>query len=213
MEFNKNTIIITVLSIIFIFGFLMLAYTLTNTNNSEVFEAAKNIEKDDHVKWSKENKHMLVEYSDLQCPACKAYHTMIKTTIENTDIPKKVTFVYRHFPLAQHKYSRDAAYAAEAAGEQGKFFEMSDKLFETQDDWSKSNTPGEYFTKFAKDLKLDVKKFEKDRVSAEMKNRVQNDFVTGSNVKVNSTPTFFLDGKKITVTSFDAFVTLLKDLK
>lgn len=79
-------------------------------------------------------KVTLVEFSDLQCPACAQAHPVVKQILEENK--GNINFVYRHFPLSQHKNARIAAEAAEAAGEQGKFFEMVSKLFENQNKWS-----------------------------------------------------------------------------
>ena len=88
-------------------------------------------------------KNILVEYSDLECPACQNAHNIIKS-IEASgsadfEITKKVTFVYRHFPLFQiHTKVNVAAYASEAAAKQGKFWEMTDILFKNQKTWAKA---------------------------------------------------------------------------
>ena len=209
---NRNTIIITIVSIIAIFGFLSIAYVLTNTpQQKKVYSELKEIKKTDHVKWSKDKKNILVEYSDLQCPACKAYHEYFKSNIDNDKvITNNVTFVYRHFPLAQHQHSEEAAYAAEAAGKQGKFFEMSDLMFTNQPKWENEGNVKEIFEGYAKDLKLDLEKFRTDRDSKEVKDKVNQDLISGQQFNVDATPTFYLNGIKITdVASLDGFKRLL----
>lgn len=217
---NKNTIIITIISVIVIFGFLIGVYILTNSSSSSgtISKEAQTVTLADHVKWSPEKKNILVEYSDLQCPACKAFHDMIKNQIEasgsaNVGITKKVTFIYRHFPLDQHPFSHDAAYAAEAAGKQGKFYEMSNLLFANQETWSKSVNPKENFVKYAQQLSLNVDQFKKDSDSQEVKNKVNQDYQSGIQAGVNSTPSFYLNGKKLdNVASFSDFIQLLKNI-
>lgn len=215
MELNKSTIIISVISLALIFGFLYLVYFITNQPKAPVMSAgAQTVEADDHVKWSPAKKHLLVEYSDLQCPACKAFHTMIKSSIENDpEITKNITFVYRHFPLSQaHPYAYEAAYAAEAAGNQNKFFEMTDLMFETQDSWKDEGNSKGFFNNLAKQLKLDEEKFKADMASSEVRNRVSKDYQSGIVGTVNSTPTFYLDGEKlVNITSFDDFKKLLQE--
>ena len=141
---------------------------------------------------------VLVEYSDFQCPACKNYYPILKQL--NEEFGGKLKFVYRHFPLSQiHANAKLAAYAAEAAGEQGKFWEMHDWLFEHQDDWAKKSA-GETandFISFTQSLGLDEEKFKKDLDSEEIKRMVDESYNGGIGAGVNSTPTFFLNGKKL----------------
>lgn len=134
----------------------------------------------------------VVEFGDFQCPACAAAAPIVKTIIEkNRD---KVYFVFRHYPLANHKNARDAARAAEAAGSQGKFFEMHDMLYERQKEWAESDKPKEIFEKYASDIGLDLDKFKNDfGVGAE---NINADFALGNKSGVNSTPTFFINGQK-----------------
>ncbi len=215
---NKNTIIISFVSIVGTFIFLFGVYKLINQPEITNFPQAKQLSLTDHIKWAQEKKNILVEYSDFQCPSCKSAHDFLKT-IEasgsaDIDITKKVTFVYRYFPLYQvHDKAYLSAYAAEAAGKQNKFWEMSNLLFDNQQAWSKSNNPQkEYFLNFAKKLKLDVNKFEKDFNSQEVKNRVAQDLNQGQQIRIDSTPTFFLNGQKVDVNSYDEFKKVLKVL-
>lgn len=140
-------------------------------------------------------KAELVEYSDFQCPACGMFYPII----EEIALAHKDTlaFTYRHFPLPQHKNALAAAYAAEAAGKQGKFWEMHEKIFKSQDDWSESDTAVVTFEGFAQDLGLDIARFKTDRDSQETKDAVTHDRDTGLKSGVNSTPSFYLNGKKM----------------
>lgn len=205
------------ISVLLIFGFLLLAYKFTNTTQNILFPEVNIIRSDDHVKWSPEKKNILVEYSDLQCPACKTFYDLIKTQIEasgsgQTDITKKITFVYRHFPLYQaHPFAQIAAYSAEAAGRQGKFFEMENLMFARQETWVKKPDVKAEFEKYAAELKLDITQFKKDRDSQVTRDKVVADTQSAQKASVNSTPTFFLNGKKLdNIRSFDEFIQLLK---
>lgn len=217
---NKNIILISVVSILVTFILLFGVYKLINQPVITDFPQTRQIKANDHFKWrvDKDSKNILVEYSDLQCPSCKNAHEVLKT-IEASgsadfDISKKVTFVFRYFPLYQiHDKANIAAYAAEAAGIQGKFWEMADLLFENQQSWSTSNDPQkEYFLNYAKELNLDINQFKKDSESSGVKNRVTEDLREAEQIGVNSTPTFFLNGKKVEVNSFDEFKKMLKEL-
>ncbi len=141
----------------------------------------------------KEAKITIIEYADFECPACGAYYPTMKKLEEDF---KNVSFVYRHFPLPQHKNARPAAQAAQAAGEQGKFWEMHDLIFENQSIWSRSTSAEEIFTTYAERLGLDMVKYKTDLTSAKAKTKISADYQSGSN-EVDGTPSFFLNNKKI----------------
>lgn len=215
---NKNTIIISIVFVLGTFVLLFGVYKLINQPVQTDFPQAKQLKANDHTKWSSDKKNILIEYSDFQCPACKNAHNILKT-IEASgsadfEIAKKVTFVYRHFPLSQiHNKANVAAYAAEAAGKQGKFWEMTDVLFDNQQTWKESNNPQQKdFINYAKELGLDLEKFKRDIDSSEVKNKVAEDLKEAEQMGINSTPTFFLNGQKVNVNSFDEFKILLKNL-
>ncbi len=217
----NNKVFITAISLILIFGFIFLAYILVNSPSQQnsVIAELKTVLPADHIKWSPDKKNVLVEYSDLQCPACKNFYFFIKEQLEATqsgevDITKNVTFVYRHFPLFQaHKNAYAAAYAAEAAGKQNKFFEMEGRLFDTQEQWSNNANPKEYFAGLAQELQLNIDTFKTDFDSKEVKNKVDADYLSGQQAGVNSTPTFFLNEEKVVVRSLDEFKKLLQSLQ
>lgn len=148
------------------------------------------------VKGNPNAKVYLVEFSDFQCPACKSF----KPTVDSIFIKykDKLVFGYRHFPLSQHLFAQKAAQTAEAAGEQGKFWEMYDYLFTNQ-----SNFSDQFFSEAATNVGLDKSKFDKDIDSEAIKNKITKDISVGQKLGVDSTPTFFLNGKKLTLFSFD----------
>jgi len=150
----------------------------------------------DWTKGTGDAEVILVEYSDFQCPACKNYYPIVKQLTE--EFADTVQFVYRHFPLYSiHKNAEEAAWAAEAAGRQGKFWEMHDLIFENQDEWSKEGNVKETFVSYARDLGLNKEKFLADFESEEVQNKVTRDYQSGIASRVNSTPTFFLNGERI----------------
>lgn len=208
---NRNSIIIGVISTIVIVGLLWMVYATTNkpTLSNEVFKDTVTVRKQDHVMWNPQGKHTLTEYSDFQCPACRAFHEILKPMNDKSNPDYKLTqnvkFIYRHFPLSIHQNSQVAARAAEAAGKQNKFFEMHDLLFEKQEEWSESDKAKDFFKTYAKQLKLNVDQFVKDSESKELSDRVSEDMISGNTLGVDATPTFYLDGKKLTLTSIDDF--------
>ncbi len=215
---QKNTVVITIVSLIAVFGFLFLVYSFSNNSGgaaSQVVPEASKLKTDDHIKWSPAKKVLLIEYGDLQCPACGAFHSLLKSFevqgSPNLNVNKKVTFVFRHFPLPMHPNAIPAARAAEAASKQGKFFEMSDLLYDEQNSWADLKNPIDYFVGLAKKLKLDVEKFKADMSSPDVKKKIDADTLSGNVAQVNSTPTFFLNGKKVEVQTFDQFQKLLRD--
>lgn len=197
-KFTKlGFLIVTVLLVVGAF-FLLSSDKKNSSNNvlSQTIQPVSPIDVSDHVKGNIESKVVLIEYSDLQCPACKVYHPVLKKL--NEDFKGKIAFAYRHFPLRGiHKYSDISAQAAEAASYQNKFWEMADKLFDEQDKWSAENYPKDLFIEYASSLGLDVEKFKKDLDSNQLKDKIEKDYQSGIKAGVNATPTFFLNGIKL----------------
>jgi protein-disulfide isomerase len=151
----------------------------------------------------------LVEFSDFQCPACGAYYPVVTQVLK--DFKKDITFVYRNFPLTDlHPNAQIAAQAAEAAGLQGKYWEMHDLLFTKQSDWSASTTARDIFAGYAQSLGMNVDQFKKDIDSDTVKNKVARDVADGQTLGITGTPTFFLDGVKLdnpaTLADFEALI-------
>ncbi len=137
----------------------------------------------------------VVEFSDFQCPACLSVQEPLKQILKKYE--GKVEFVYRHFPLTSiHKNAQLAAQVAEAAGLQGKFFEMHDILFAKQTEWEKLSDPMEAFTAYAMLLQLEMPKFESDVASQAVKDLVNADALDATRYRLSGTPTFFVNGVK-----------------
>lgn len=168
---------------------------LAGTTSYESSILSDSVADSDWVKGNREAKTVLVEYSDFQCPACRYFYPWVEQLTDN--LGHDIAFVYRHFPLPQHKNAEPAAWAAEAAGRQGKFWEMYSLIFESQNTWKEERNAEEYFETLAKKLGLDMEQFKTDINSNEIKDRVRNSYVSGLQSKVNYTPTFFLNGEKI----------------
>jgi len=142
------------------------------------------------------NQVTIVEFGDFQCPACAAASAPLKAAIEaNTD---SVRLAYIHFPLPSHPNAEPAGWAAEAAALQGKFWEMHDLLFTRQESWSGLTDPAETFAAFAQELELNAEQFKTDYNSSAVKARVDAGRSHGNALKVNQTPTFFVNGEMVT---------------
>lgn len=149
---------------------------------------------DTHAVRAAKAKVTVVEFGDFQCPACGVAHTVAKQ-IKN-DYKGRINFAFREFPLIQvHKNAYVAALAAEAAGGQGKFWEMHDLLFENQEKWSEKKDPVDVFAVYAKKIGIDVDKFKKDVKDKKYDKNIQSDMDDGTQLGISSTPTFFINDK------------------
>jgi protein-disulfide isomerase len=129
----------------------------------------------------------------------------------NRDFPEDLNIVYRHFPLIEvHKNALPAAKAAEAAAKQGKFWEMHNLLFEKQEEWGQDSNALDKFISYAEGLGLDVELFKSDFDSKEVQDRIAADMASGDSLRVNATPTFFLNGNKVSPRSYDEFKNLVE---
>ena len=133
-------------------------------------------------------KVTIVEFSDFECPHCGAAHPMLTSVLQEFD--GKVNLVFKNYPLDGHKNAMPAALAAVAAGKQGKFWEMADKLFEHQRELSP-----EKIRELEQGVGLDMARFDADVASDQVRARVAQDKQEGARVKIQGTPTLFIDGR------------------
>jgi protein-disulfide isomerase len=142
----------------------------------------------DHVRGPATAPLTLLEYGDYECPFCGAAHPIVKR-VERL-LEGDLRFAYRHFPLSNiHPHAYQAAEAAEAAGAQGRFWEMHDLLFERQDRLDTQDLIADADT-----LGLDLARFVGDLETHAHAPRLREDFLTGVRSGVNGTPTFFING-------------------
>lgn len=211
MDATENNLIgkvIVIITVLVVAGAVFWGIRTQDSGSKSV-----NVEVTDEDKYlgDKNAKVTLVEYSDFQCPACKAYEDIVKE-IRNAYSAEDLRIVYRHFPLRSiHPNADLAAQATEAAGEEGKFWEMKDELFKNQAEWSKEKDPRGLFGAYAKAIGLDVAEFEEDLLPEDdSKERVEKDYQSGVALGINSTPTFILNGVVIknpqTVDEFKALI-------
>lgn len=145
---------------------------------------------------NKDSKIVVIEYSDFQCPGCRQAWMLTKELQQ--EFGDKILFAYRYFPLEKiHNNANSSAWAAEAAGKQGKFWEMYDILFGYQSDWEKETDPQAKFEKYATGLGLNIEKFKQDYASGTIKNRVSDSLKEAEALDLGGTPTFFLNGELV----------------
>lgn len=150
----------------------------------------------------------VTEFADFQCPACQMA-TPIADQLLST-YPDTVKVVFRHFPLSSHPFAQLGAQAAEAAGAQGKFWEMHDELYSHQNEWGDMTKPLsrseviEKFIGYARELKLDEAKFRGDLESNAQGANISSDMDAGTASGVNSTPQFFVGQTMIDNPSYQA---------
>lgn len=165
------------------------------TNNLTATAIENIIAPDDQIKGGQDAKAVLVEYSDFQCPACGFYYPVVKSLSE--EFGNNLAIVYRHFPLPQHQHAKLMASAAEAAGKQGKFWEMHDMIFDNQKNWVNLRNVKDIILGYAESLELNIGQFKEALESKEIQQKVEKHYRDGVRASINSTPTFFLNGKKI----------------
>jgi protein-disulfide isomerase len=140
----------------------------------------------------------LVEFGDYQCPSCGAFHPLVKELLNR--YPTQVRLEFHHFPLVTvHPNTMLASQAVEAAGEQGKYWEMHDAVFEHQNEWSGNPNPEAIFITLASGIGLDINKFMQDLRSPALQQKILKDVERGQEAKVEATPTFFINGEQIHV--------------
>jgi protein-disulfide isomerase len=155
-------------------------------------------------------KAQLVEFLDFECESCRAAAPLVDEL--KKEYGDRITFVNRYFPLPGHKNSGQAALAVEAAAQQGKYEAMAAKMFETQPQWGENQDfQNALFRTFAEELGLDVGKYDAAVTAEESKERIRADIADGKALGVTGTPTFFLNGKKLSLTSEDQFRQMLDD--
>lgn len=153
-----------------------------------------------HVRGNAKGTVTIEEFADFQCPPCGGISTIVKELEKkNAD---RLRVVFRHYPLKNHANAVPAALAAEAAGVQGKFWEMHDLLFKNQTAWSKAPDARGLFTDYATSLGLDTKRFATDMNDEKLKARITADQERATSMNVSRTPSIFINGQSIAADSF-----------
>ncbi len=155
---------------------------------------------------SAQPKVTIVEFSDFQCPACKAASPLVKQLVST--YKDQVKLVYRNFPLPQHQYGQLAAMAAETAGSVGKYWEFHDVLFEKQEEWSalQENQVIDQFAKYAESVNIPGDLMRQSLKEKTFESRVLKDVADGNALGVSSTPSFYVNGQRIQTSSLQQTV-------
>jgi protein-disulfide isomerase len=149
-----------------------------------------------HARGERNAPVTLEEFGDFQCPPCGALHPELKKI--EAEYGPRLRVVFHNYPvISMHKHALAAAHAAEAAGLQGRFWEMHDMLYQNQLSWSPADDVRPVFIQYARDLNLDIERFTRDMDSPEVAARVRSDYERGSSQRVEGTPTLFINGRQM----------------
>jgi len=171
---------------------LTLANRATPVAATAALDSSRLVRADSPVYGPADAKVILVEFLDPECEACRAMHPIVNDL--KTKYPERFQLVVRYMPL--HGNSVLAASAAEAAGEQGRYWEYLDVLYRAQSEWGEQQTPQQTrFLEYARVLNLDLAVFEKSLDDPKHAAKVERDRADGVASGVKGTPTFFLNGK------------------
>jgi protein-disulfide isomerase len=163
----------------------------------------------DWIRGNPNAKVTIVEYGDFQCPACQAYYPVVEQVFDASS--STIRMIFREFPLPQHADALPAAKAAEAAGDQGKFWNMFDLLYQNGNDWDNLSDPTSVFDGYAKQLDLNLTRFDADMNSTTTAQKIADSVTVGTAAGIDATPTFFINGYRIeNPESYDEFITAIQ---
>jgi protein-disulfide isomerase len=146
-----------------------------------------------HIRGNPDAPVTLEEFGDFQCPPCGSFAGFGEELLKEYD--SRLRILFRHFPLTVHEHAREASLAAEAAGLQGRFWEMHDVLYGEQAAWSKAPNARELFESYAGTIGLNVDQFKKDMDGEQAKARVDSDYARGESLGIKVTPTLYINGQ------------------
>lgn len=167
--------------------------------SKEQAAAGKEGEESAHIRGNPKAAVTLEEFGDFECPPCAKLAEPLKE-IER-EYGDRLKVMFHHFPLINHRHAREAAHAAEAAGLQGRFWEMHDLLYKEQPVWSKANDVRVLFSSYAGMLGLKLDRFAKDIESEQVKARVAAGETRAKSLGVTNTPTIFVNDTAVNPTS------------
>ena len=218
---NKKSWIIFAIIVVAIVGGMIYISTQNRLNVSDINNdqlntiigaESRNGDIADHEIGSKSPKVTIIEYADYQCPGCSAAAPKAKALAEK--YKDNVRLIFRNFPIASsHPNARAAAAAAEAAGLQGKFWEMNELLYVNQDAWKNANITerDNIFKSYVEQLKLNINQYKTDVASNRVKNKIDFDMALGRKHGVAATPTFYVNGKNTEMDSSGSIESSVKE--
>ena len=148
-----------------------------------------------HIRGNPNAQVTLEEFGDFQCPPCGSFAGFAEELLKEYD--SRLRIVFRHFPLTAHEHAREASLAAEAAGIQGRFWEMHDLLYREQAAWSKAPNARELFESYAGTIGLNVDQFKKDMDGEQAKARVDSDHARAESLEIKVTPSLYINGQPV----------------
>jgi protein-disulfide isomerase len=151
-----------------------------------------------HIRGNADAPVTLEEFGDFQCPPCGSFAGFVDELVKEYDPHLRI--VFRNLPLQMHEHARDAALAAEAAGLQGRFWEMHDLLYREQATWSKADNPRELFDSYAGMIGLNLDQFKKDMDGEKARARVDSDQERATSLGIKITPSVFINDRPISPT-------------
>ena len=188
-------VVIGILVVVLLGGSIAYSQFAAQANNEGVEPV------DVYVKGNPDADVTLAKYSDFSCPACAQAYPFAKDIVET--YADDIRFEYKHFAFLD--LGEPAAMAAEAAGQQGMFFEYHDMLFDNHREWANSGAPQRYFAQYAESLGLDMDDWNRHRNASLLRDEVRADMQEGRALGVTGTPTFFLNGERLNFNSFEEF--------
>ncbi len=186
-----------VLAAIIIVFIGIFALTSNGNKSKSSSSSSSNSSLSQHVIGSGTSGVTVVEYGDFECPYCQQYSSTVK--LVRAEFADKIKFQFRNFPLVNiHRNAFAASRAAEAASSQGKFWEMHDALYETNNwqTWTTATDPTPFFKQYAQQLGLNTTQFSADFASSKVNDTINADMAEGNKLGISGTPTFFINGKK-----------------
>jgi protein-disulfide isomerase len=165
------------------------------TNIPKAMADSKERGEEVHVRGAANAVVTLEEYGDFQCPPCGGLEVPLQQ-IER-DYASSLRVIFRNFPFTNHEHAHEAAYAAEAAGLQGRFWEMHDLLYREQAVWAKTKDVQPLFDSYAGMIGLNLERFKKDAGGEQVKAKVESDRKRGEELGVKNTPTIFINNQSV----------------
>ena len=154
-----------------------------------------------HIRGSTTARVTLEEFGDFECPPCGLLSPVLEQL--EKEYGERLRVIFRELPLPIHKHALDAARAAEAAGLQGRFWEMHDLLYHNRYIWPASSDPRDIFNTYAETLKLDLERFKKDFEGEQVTARIKADKERATSLGVDRTPVLFINDHQLPVTAFN----------